>query len=458
MSTSKGVVHDNTITVYDAEIWGRENVYIFPPEYKTPRGVLWIIPPPSTSTISYKENPGFPGQHFAYDRVKVAIASGHIPQEDWLIVVGPTHKWTVETMAKNAAEIFEEYGFNLSEHLNLCNCCKDEGGKDYINAVLAMGDGANQVDFEDPTLTNVILVDPIIYPPIKIPNEVLAGTVMVNNPSNFSPTSDGGKAALESQDALKELLPAGNALEMVGAAFNHGMLLAGALAALKLGADVAADIGNLDEKVADAMKQECDENNTNTEVYDASGSLESGTDNRFGDAPVGSFEAATFSWDPELGICVEDPMQEMVEPIADPTGDPSKTTEDPTLTPAQGSSDYDGPQVIITSDRLVFNARTDTVLLSAGTHIGLSSLEAVGIDAGVHFTVNTPNIYLGLGAEEPLVLGQQMQDWCHELIDKIKMLTYTNSGGPTGPAINAMSLDPLKRTSEGFKSPQNYTL
>ena len=37
-------------TVYDAEIWGLENVYIFA-QNKNPRGVIWVIPPPNIAPI-----------------------------------------------------------------------------------------------------------------------------------------------------------------------------------------------------------------------------------------------------------------------------------------------------------------------------------------------------------------------------------------------------------------------
>ncbi|HAI38170.1 MAG TPA: hypothetical protein DCM40_08615, partial [Maribacter sp.] len=112
----------------------------------------------------------------------------------------------------------------------------------------------------------------------------------------------------------------------------------------------------------------------------------------------------------------------------------------------------------INSDRILINSKSDDIRLSSNIHIGLSALEAVGIDAGNHFTVNSPEIYLGLGATEPLILGDQMTEWLSSLLDALRSFTYTNSGGPTGPAINVYLLDQLEATLDTLKSRQNKTL
>jgi hypothetical protein len=38
------------------------------------------------------------------------------------------------------------------------------------------------------------------------------------------------------------------------------------------------------------------------------------------------------------------------------------------------------------------------------------------------------------------------------------VLTYTNAGGPTGPAINAAILNSYRSSIPSLKSPQNKTL
>ena len=99
---------------------------------------------------------------------------------------------------------------------------------------------------------------------------------------------------------------------------------------------------------------------------------------------------------------------------------------------------YDsGGQVIINSDRLVFNAKKDSMLLYAKNHAGFS------INGSYHFNtdplndenkfiVNVPNIYLGLIEEngqpklptEPAVLGDQLGLYLEELIDLIDDICF----------------------------------
>jgi len=402
-------VRDETITLIPAGEWDQENVYLFPKINREPRGVLWVIPPPSITNMQYKDDEIWHGQHFAMDQIKYAITRGDINQYDWIIVIGPSSRQSVEMMTANATDTFKENGFNHRKHIDLCGCCTDAKDRDYVNCVIAMGDGANAVDFNDPTLTNIILADPLIYPPVNIPPDVVGNIFMVNSPNNWNDGTEEGNAAIEGQQQIAEQI-GDNAKTDLTEGTNFAAMVAAALSLFPFALGILQGAANL-----------------------AAGTGSAGYDPLIygDDAPTGSF--------------------------ADPA---AKVEEDkpPEIGPVQGSGDYDAPQVVITSDRLLFNARSDAVLISAGTHIGLSSLQAVGVDAGYHFTVNTPNIYLGLGSTEPLVLGHELGSWCESLIWTIQHLTYTNAGGPTGYAVNAASLDPVKAAIPQFKSPQNYTL
>ena len=68
---------------------------------------------------------------------------------------------------------------------------------------------------------------------------------------------------------------------------------------------------------------------------------------------------------------------------------------------------YQGKQVIIDSDRLLFNAHTDAILLFSNKAIGFSTQGSIHFDTSDQkesnessdaskFVVNSPNIYLGL--------------------------------------------------------------
>ena len=65
---------------------------------------------------------------------------------------------------------------------------------------------------------------------------------------------------------------------------------------------------------------------------------------------------------------------------------------------------YQGKQVIINSDRLLFNAKTDSILLFSDKAIGFSTngsfhFDTGGLD-GNKFVVNATDIYFGLDADK----------------------------------------------------------
>jgi hypothetical protein len=119
----------------------------------------------------------------------------------------------------------------------------------------------------------------------------------------------------------------------------------------------------------------------------------------------------------------------------------------------QNTSDYLGKQVIINSDRLLFNAKDDSILLFSDKAIGLSTKGSIHFDTSQSkeskMVINTPNIYLGLKSDknlptEPAVLGNELDDWLggvNGLLDVIEgiisdiiiKVSYTAPGGFTGP-------------------------
>jgi len=131
---------------------------------------------------------------------------------------------------------------------------------------------------------------------------------------------------------------------------------------------------------------------------------------------------------------------------------------------------YQGKQIIIDSDRLLFNAKTDSILLYSDKAIGFSTRGSIHFDTSDQketidssnaskFVVNSPNIYLGLKFDrnlptEPAILGNEFDEWANELLDCIDGLmddiiyniTYMTPTGPTGPmSTNEASLS-LRRT------------
>jgi len=129
---------------------------------------------------------------------------------------------------------------------------------------------------------------------------------------------------------------------------------------------------------------------------------------------------------------------------------------------------YQGKQVIINSDRLVFNAKEDSILLFSDKAIGFSTNGSFHFDTSddenSKFIINSPNIYFGLKngdyPTEPLILGHKMQEWMigddlteglldilDDILDMIEgEITYIAPGGITTPSsINDLAIERRKR-------------
>ena len=118
----------------------------------------------------------------------------------------------------------------------------------------------------------------------------------------------------------------------------------------------------------------------------------------------------------------------------------------------QSLGTYQGNQVLINSERLVFNAKTDSILLFANETIGFSTngsfhFDTSGDEDRSKFVINSPNIYLGLEYDntlpvQPAVLGDDLIVSLEEILDMCQSLSYdmafsisymsTSAGSPTG--------------------------
>jgi hypothetical protein len=131
--------------------------------------------------------------------------------------------------------------------------------------------------------------------------------------------------------------------------------------------------------------------------------------------------------------------------------------------------EYNKPQAILDSGRLLFNAKEDSILMFSSKAISLSSVSSVNIDTG-KFIVNSDRIDLGLDAEEPLLRGNKTVNLLSELLNTLESvatnLQQTVSTPPNSPlpllqisgAELKATVRKLKRQLEDLKSNQNYTL
>ena len=134
---------------------------------------------------------------------------------------------------------------------------------------------------------------------------------------------------------------------------------------------------------------------------------------------------------------------------------------------------YTGNQVLINSDRLVFNAKEDSILLFSDKAIGFSTNGSFHFDTSSDkeeskFIVNSPNIYLGLDYDnslpkQPAVLAEDLIIILNEILDLIQVTSLdacfnisglsTLPGTPTGmnPA-NDIILQKRIRTIDGIRA------
>lgn len=93
------------------------------------------------------------------------------------------------------------------------------------------------------------------------------------------------------------------------------------------------------------------------------------------------------------------------------------------LNPPTTTDKFAGEQIILNSGRLVFNTKTDSILLSSKKTINLNSIESINLDSSKTY-IQSKEVYLGdRGAIEPLILGDRF------LTDLSQLLTHLASLG-----------------------------
>lgn len=157
----------------------------------------------------------------------------------------------------------------------------------------------------------------------------------------------------------------------------------------------------------------------------------------------------------------------------------STRTEDRDPQPKpSGLSTYTNSQVIIKSDRLVLNSKLDEIYLISKKSIGIHAIDGVNIDSNIS-VINSPEIYLGQNASEPILNGNITGEFLKQILDLVSqlindlILDFTLiSGAPgdkTGPfSGNFDTFQPIQQrisllkeiidnNTNGMKSTQNFT-
>jgi len=121
-------------------------------------------------------------------------------------------------------------------------------------------------------------------------------------------------------------------------------------------------------------------------------------------------------------------------------------------------NNFSGNQVIIASDRIIFNARKQELIAFAKEGIGLSSEKAISIDAKQVVEMESKKISLGINAISPVLLGDRTIEWLGNLCDTIDKLIehmtqekHPTGTGPSGPPINVSDYFMVKSDLKGLR-------
>jgi|TARA_B110000196_G_scaffold84225_1_gene72802 hypothetical protein len=107
--------------------------------------------------------------------------------------------------------------------------------------------------------------------------------------------------------------------------------------------------------------------------------------------------------------------------------------------------EFFNPQIILNSERLIFNATTDSILASAQDSISLSSDNQIGLTSK---NVNISGQSIKLGgptANEPAILGGAFMNQFRQLVEQIQVMALALSGlegfDPTATNIESSGID-----------------
>jgi hypothetical protein len=125
---------------------------------------------------------------------------------------------------------------------------------------------------------------------------------------------------------------------------------------------------------------------------------------------------------------------------------PSSENYNSYTTAPESISKYKGEQIILNSGRLIFNSKSDSILLSSLKSINLNSKESVNIDSP-STVINSSTVKLGSKeANEPILLGNSTVILLESLITNLQAFTevcatlvYGVEGTPIAP-LNTVSL------------------
>ena len=138
-------------------------------------------------------------------------------------------------------------------------------------------------------------------------------------------------------------------------------------------------------------------------------------------------------------------LSEHIGLIADQTEEPFLLSIDVEDNDKKTNIDYGyiEPQIFISSNRLIFNTKTDNILLSANTTLDFNALQNINLSTPKDVVIDSQDIYLGKEAIEdgqPVVLGVELFEVLSELL---ALLSTVGVAAPAPQPLQVLAPAPV---------------
>lgn len=115
---------------------------------------------------------------------------------------------------------------------------------------------------------------------------------------------------------------------------------------------------------------------------------------------------------------------------------------------------YVGGQIIHTSDRIILNSKSDSILLSAFKNVSMSANESITLDSKQIILEPEDDMLIGIDAINYAAMAEPIIDIMKDLMAMISKMTFISvaPGSPTSPAINVAELTKIQTKLNKIKS------
>jgi hypothetical protein len=120
---------------------------------------------------------------------------------------------------------------------------------------------------------------------------------------------------------------------------------------------------------------------------------------------------------------------------------------------------FAGNQILLSSDRIILNAKKQELIGFSSEGIGFSSEKAIALDSGIVVEMESNRINLGINAVSPVLLGDKTMQWLGDLCDSLASLctsiskqTHLTGTGESLPPTNAPDFNKIKSDIKSLRS------